>query len=157
VPAAAPVVNAWREETCNAKPSLGVPPHITLLFPFVTPATGELVAELRSVFGAVARFPLVLCELDRFPGVAYLLPEPSAPFAELTDELVRRFPGHPPYGGEHFPLVPHLTIAQGADSVLDRACEDVARSLPITAEIREALLLEEGVPWRVLEQFPFSG
>jgi 2'-5' RNA ligase len=111
VPAAAPVVDRWRELTCNAKPSLGIPPHITLLFPFVTPVTGELVSELGGVFAQVPAFSLELGMVGRFPGVVYLAPEPTAPFAELTAELVRRHPDHQPYGGEAFPVVPHLTIA----------------------------------------------
>jgi 2'-5' RNA ligase len=156
VPAAAPVVDGWRERTCNAKPSLGVPPHITLLFPFVTPMTDDLLRDLRSVF-IVQRFTLVLRSIDRFPGVAYLVPEPAAPFTELTGDLVRRYPDHPPYGGESFPVVPHLTIAQGGEEVLDRAAADVTPALPIVTEVVEALLIEEGVPWQVVERFPFSG
>lgn len=156
VPEAAPAVDRWRELTCNAKPSIGVPPHITLLFPFVAPVTDDLISDLRNVFAPVAPFEVVLSELERFPGVAYLVPDPSAPFAELTAELVRRFPDHPPYGGASFPVVPHLTIAQGDEEVLDRAAADVAGSLPITADVVEARLLEEGVPWRVRARFPFS-
>jgi 2'-5' RNA ligase len=153
---AAPVVDRWRELTCNAKPSLGVPPHITLLFPFA-PITQEVISDLESLFAPVAPFTIVLGKLERFPGVAYLVPDPAAPFAGLTAELVRRYPDHRPYGGESFPVVPHLTIAQGEDEVLDRAEAGVAGSLPITADIVEAQLLEEGVPWQVRGCFPFSG
>ena len=153
---AAPVVDRWRELTCNAKPSLGVPPHITLLFPFV-PITQAVISDLQSLFAPVAPFTIVLRKLERFPGVAYLAPDPAAPFAGLTAELVRRYPDHRPYGGESFPVVPHLTIAQGKDEVLDRAEAAVARSLPITANVVEAQLLEEGVPWRVRARFPFNG
>jgi 2'-5' RNA ligase len=156
VPAAAPVVDGWRERTCNARPSLGIPPHITLLFPFVAPVTDDVLRNLGGIF-AVPRFELALAAVDRFPGVAYLVPDPAEPFAELTVELVRRYPDHPPYGGESFPVVPHLTIAQGEDDVLDRAAADVAPSLPILTQVVEALVLEEGAPWRVVERFPFRG
>jgi hypothetical protein len=122
---AAPVVDRWRER------STGMPPHVTLLFPFVAPVTDALVADLQALFA------------------------PVAPFAELTDELVRRHPDHPPYGGA-FPAIPHLTVVQGDDGLLDRAEEDVRPALPIVAEAREALLLEEGSPWRVRARFPFS-
>jgi 2'-5' RNA ligase len=157
VPGAAPAVDRWRELTCNAKPSIGVPPHITLLFPFVASVTDDLISDLRTVFAPVTPFEVVLRELERFPGVAYLVPDPSAPFAGLTAELVRRYPDYPPYGNESFPVVPHLTIAQGEDAELDRAEAAVASCLPITTDVVEAQLLEEGVPWRVRARFPFSG
>jgi len=153
IPAAATAVDRWRE----ARPSLGIPPHVTLLFPFVAPVTDALVAELEEVFRPVAPFAVELRELRRFPGVLYLAPEPAAPFAELTAELVRRYPDHPPYGDASFPVVPHLTVAQGGDELLDCAASDVGAAVPISAEAREVLLLEEGVPWRVRARFTFSG
>jgi 2'-5' RNA ligase len=157
VPEAAAVVDGWRERTCNAKSSVGVPPHITLLFPLVAPITDELISGLAEVFAPVAQFALELRELRRFPGVLYLAPEPAAPFEELTHELVRRYPEHPPYGGA-FPVVPHLTVAQGDDELLDRVEVEVeaGAALPIVAKAREALLLEEGSPWRTRARFPFS-
>lgn len=49
--------------------------------------------------------------------------------------------------------MPHLTVAQGDDPLLDEAEADVVRSLPIRSRVREALLLEEvepdGARWRV--------
>jgi 2'-5' RNA ligase len=157
VPEASAVVDGWRERTCNAKPSAGVPPHVTLLFPLVAPITDELISSLADVFAPVAQFALELRELRRFPGVLYLAPEPAAPFEELTHELVRRYPEHPPYGGEPFPVVPHLTVAQGDDELLGRVEVEfeAAASLPIVADVREAVLLEEGSPWRTRAHFPF--
>lgn len=113
---AAPVVDRWRELTCNAKPSLGVPPHITLLFPFA-PITQDVISDLHDLFAPVKPFTIVLGKLERFPG--------------------------------------DLTIAQGEDDVLERAEADVARSLPITAGVVEAQLLEEGAPWRIVARFRF--
>jgi len=158
VPEAAAVVDGWRERTCNAKPSVGVPPHVTLLFPLVAPITDELVSSLADVFAPVATFALELRELRRFPGVLYLAPDPATPFEELTQELVRRYPEHPPYGGEPFPIVPHLTIAQGDDELLDRIQVELeaGASLPIVADVREAVLLQEGIPWRLGARFPFG-
>jgi 2'-5' RNA ligase len=146
-PAAAPYVE---------KPTPGIPPHITLLFPYVAPVTDGVVAELREVLAGVARFDVVFARVERFPGVAYLAPEPADPFAELTAELVRRHPECPPYGGA-FPVVPHLTIAQGEDAALDRVAADVAPRLPLVTEAVEAQLLEEGDPWRLAAHFPFAG
>lgn len=155
VPEAAAAVDDWRERTCDAKPSTGVPPHVTLLAPFVVPAkiTGDVIEELRDVL-AVPAFPLELRELRRFPGTLYLVPEPAAPFARLTAALVRRFPGYPPYGDPSLDVIPHLTVAQGDDELLDRAAAELESALPLRAEIRETLLLEhDGTRWQILERF----
>src|SRR5439155_3760547 len=79
VPEASAAVDASRELTCNAKPSIGVPPHITLLFPFVARITEDLISDLQDVFAPIAPFAIELREVERFPGVAYLAPEPAAP------------------------------------------------------------------------------
>ncbi len=34
-PEAWPIVDGWRERTCLDRPSIGIPPHVTLVFPFV--------------------------------------------------------------------------------------------------------------------------
>jgi 2'-5' RNA ligase len=157
VPEAAAAVDGWRERTCDGKPSIGVPPHVTLLAPFLAPdeITGGVIAELQDVLAAPT-FGVELRELRRFPGTLYLAPEPAGPFAALTDALVRRFPGYPPYGDPSLPVVPHLTVAQGDDELLDRAEAEVTPALPIAAEIGGALLLEQdGLRWRVRERFRF--
>ena len=43
-------------------------------------------------------------------GTVYLAPSPAAPFRQLTHELFRRFPEHPPYGGAFDDVVPHLSV-----------------------------------------------
>ena len=51
-------VDRWPEQTCNDKPSIGVPAHITLIFPFV-PATQldqEMVGSLEQIVRETAPF-----------------------------------------------------------------------------------------------------
>jgi 2'-5' RNA ligase len=159
VPEAAAAVDAWRERTCAGKPSIGVPPHVTLLAPFVAPdeITDEVIGGLRDALASVRPFAIELRTVERFPGTLYLAPEPAEPFARLTEALVRRFPGYPPYGDPSLPVIPHLTVAQGEDEVLDRAEAEVTSALPIAAEVAAALLLEPfehgAVRWRVRERF----
>jgi 2'-5' RNA ligase len=156
VPDAAAAVDAWRELTCEAKPSIGMPPHVTLLFPFA-PITHAVVQEVSEFFSQATSFMLELRRLERFPGTLYLVPEPAEPFALLTKALVRRFPAYPPYGDPSLQVIPHLTVAQGDDELLDRAEEEVTPALPIAAEIGEALLLEQdGLRWRVRDRFRFG-
>jgi len=153
IPEAAAAVDAWRELTCEAKPSIGVPPHVTLLAPFA-PIDAAVVLELEEIFAAATAFALELRRLERFPGTLYLAPEPARPFALLTEALVRRFPGYPPYGDPSLRVIPHLTVAQGDDALLDRAEAEITPALPLDAIAREALLLEQaGHDWRLRERF----
>ena len=42
--------------------------------------------------------------------------KPVEPFRALTAQLCDRWPEAPPYGGAYPEVVPHLTVAQGADA-----------------------------------------
>ena len=114
---ASAAVDRWREQTCNDKPSIGVPAHITLIFPFV-PATRldqQTVGSLEEIIRETAPFEFELRDAARFPTTLFLVPDPSAAFARLTEAIVRQFPDYPPYGGAFDTIVPHLTVAQGND------------------------------------------
>lgn len=162
VPEAAPVVDAWRERTSSAKPSAGVPAHITILFPFV-PAAGLDGAALDALRALAATFEPILYELGearRFSGVLYLAPAPPEPFLDLTDAVVSAFPGYPPYEGAFDAVIPHVTAAEGPDHVLDVAEAEIVRALPLSCRAAELLLLEEVAPdparWRDHTRFPLG-
>lgn len=164
VPEAADAVDRWREQTCNDKPSVGVPPHVTLVFPFA-PAEridDELIASLSELVSRVEEFDLELRETARFPELLYLVPEPPAPFMQLTGAIVGHFPGYQPYEGAFTlnDLVPHLTVAYGDAAFLDEVDADVSPKLPIVARVQEAVLLEEVEPdwgrWVVRSRLPLS-
>jgi 2'-5' RNA ligase len=147
VPGAAPAVEPWLERTGRAKPSTGVPVHITLLFPFVPAVRIDpaLVEKLGELFASFPSFRFVLRRAERFPEVLYLAPEPAEPFVRLTEAIAARYPEHPPYQGAFDTIVPHLTVAQGESRVLDEAEADVSRALPLEAAAAEVVLLEEVV------------
>lgn len=145
VPRVAQIVDGWREKTCNARPSIGVPAHVTLLFPFL-PAEEidyQVLDDLKHLFAGFEPFGFTLPRLARFPTTLYLAPEPAGPFVELTRAIAGRWPDHPPYEGAFDEIVPHLTVAQGEQELLDAAEADVAPKLPLTVRATEALLLEE--------------
>jgi 2'-5' RNA ligase len=160
VPEAAPAVDGWRERTSAAKPSNGVPAHVTILFPFARAAQidGSLLDELQALFARLPAIRFDLREARRFPGVLYLAPEPPDPFVSLTEVVVASYPGFPPYGGEFDSIVPHMTAAEGDAAVLDEAEADIRHALPIAAEANEVVLLEETQPnlgrWRTRASFP---
>ena len=92
---------------------LGAGGYVALISPFV-PRHRIDAALLDAVRAEVARFTQFDFRLDRvgrFPqGVLYLAPEPAKPFVDLIEALARRWPEHPPYGGEYADIVPHVTV-----------------------------------------------
>lgn len=155
---AEPLVARFRLRYDNA--SLGVPAHVTLLFPFVPAAELDeaLFGELRELFVAQPAFSFALVGVSRFPEVAWLAPEPAEPFRRLTDLIRRRYPSYPPYEGIHDEVIPHLTVAKGDETIQDELDAALAPHLPIVAEVREVMLLEEQPDghWRTRERFPLG-
>jgi hypothetical protein len=143
VPEAEPVVAAWRARH-DGSASRGVPAHVTILYPFVPRSAWNvaLEAEARDVVQAsgVEPFRATFARARRFPGVVYLEPSPSEPFAMLTAAFVRRWPEHPPYGGA-FDAVPHLTVADDEGADADAIEADVRVHLPVVAEITAVWLM----------------
>jgi hypothetical protein len=159
VPEAAGAVDHWREQSCNDKPSLGVPAHVTVLFPFVPAAELDdgVISTLAEAVATVPAFSFELRETARFDGVLYLAPEPANSFLRLTEAVVARFPAYPPYEGAHDTVIPHLTVAQGEPSFLDEAEREVVTRLPLAARADEALLLtERDSRWSVRAELPLS-
>jgi 2'-5' RNA ligase len=137
----------------------GIPPHVTLLYPFTTGAEldPERLAQVGRLVAAVAPFEVAFARAERFdadPPILYLAPEPAAPFAALTAALVAAFPEHPPYDGELEALVPHLTVAIATPDVLDRVEAALVRVLPVRAAVTEAWLMERGADGRWARRHP---
>jgi 2'-5' RNA ligase len=155
VPAVESVVREWRLRYDSA--ALGIPAHITLLVPFVPPQEiDEVGPALRELFAAQPAFSFSLARVARWPGIAWLAPEPAEPFRRLTELIFERHPAYPPYEGAHDEVVPHLTVALGDDSVQDEVEAALTPHLPIEAEAREVTLLaeDESGRWQIGERFP---
>jgi 2'-5' RNA ligase len=117
------------------------------------------IERLKACFRAHEAFDFKLVEIKRFPGLVYLAPEPDDPLKALTVAVWEAFPEYPPYEGQHFDIIPHLTIAQQADEqVLGHIESDfrvvAERFLPIPAEATEVALMDnsDGL-WRVVTTF----
>jgi hypothetical protein len=137
VPEAEDAVGALRLER-DSSARKGVPAHITVLVPFLPPAEID-AAALRDVFTAHAEFDFILDRVARFEhGPVWLHPEPSGPFAELTRSVWARWPQHPPYGGIHEEVIPHLTVSETPI--------DLEIALPIHAHVHQVTLIEEEKP-----------
>jgi hypothetical protein len=97
-------------------------------------------------------------EVRRFPGTAYIAPEPAEPFIALTESLVRAFPQYPPFGGEFDSVVPHLTVAHG-DAARAKAAERELSNImrvrgPVASTCTEVALIENSTGmWRAMHHF----
>jgi 2'-5' RNA ligase len=156
VPEAEPAVGKWRARFAPTA-KLGVPAHITVLYPFLSPGhldTGTL-AGLDALFGEFPSFPFVLDEIRRWPDLIYLAPAPEEPFRALTRLVADRWPEAPPYEGEYADVVPHLTIAYTTDgAVADEIAADIAPQLPIASVARTVVLMvTDGVTWTAHTSF----
>jgi 2'-5' RNA ligase len=156
VPEAEPLVGKWRLRYDNA--GLGIPAHITLLFPFVPAEELDeaLLGELRELFGVQPAITFTLTRLAEFPDqTLWLAPEPSEPFRKLTELIFERYPDYPPYEGIHEAVIPHLTVTAGDASLRDELDAELTPHLPVDAEARDVVLLEEQADghWRARERF----
>jgi len=147
VPAAETLVARLRAKY-DSSAAVGVPAHVTLLYPFLEPdAVGASeIAALTTLFASAAPFDLAFRRCARFGDrVLYLAPEPEAPLLELMRRIWARWPERPPYAGT-IPAAdvrPHLTVSDSATGDhLDRIDLAVAGGLPIATRIEEALLIE---------------
>jgi len=140
----------------------GVPPHITVMYPFLEPGrlAADVVLGLDRVLAAVVAFEYELTEVREFEGgVLYLAPEPPEPFMALTQRVADAF-DVVPYRGAYNVLVPHLTVAQTAtDLERKRIAEVMKRSLPQRGFASHAWLIvgnnEKG--WRRSRAMNFAG
>jgi 2'-5' RNA ligase superfamily len=113
VPKAEPYVSHYREQY-DSSAKLGMPAHITVLYPFMPPEliNASTFEKVKAAILCETVFAFRLAKVGQFPGVVYLTPEPSDPFVSLTRVIAQAFPGYPPYRGQHVGTVPHLTAAQ---------------------------------------------
>jgi 2'-5' RNA ligase len=150
VPEAEPHVAELRLAHDSSAP-LGVPAHITILFPFA-PA-GELEEDaVGELLAAHSAFDFQLGSVEHFDnGLTYLAPVPSEPFAALTRAVTERWPAYPPYEGTIETVIPHLTVGE--------TMLELDPPLPIACRAREVVLIEEDEPggrWQERRRFPLG-
>jgi hypothetical protein len=165
VPEAERVVFPHRSRLDGAA-ALGVPAHVTVLYPFVPPAaiTPSVLDALAGAAASVSAFGCEFGDAAWFgEDVLWLAPRPSAPFLALTRAVCAAFPGYLPYGGAYADPVPHLTVGErpaGGVAELRAAEEAVRPQLPIRAQVRRVWLMT-GRPspggWRTVAELPLAG
>jgi hypothetical protein len=146
VPEAEPAVREHREQL-DASARLGVPAHITVLFPFMPPGMigAAVLTRLENLFAAVSGFRIRLDRTGWFgDDVLWLAPHDPAPFRALTKAVCEAFPAYPPYGGQFSEVVPHLTVGDRQPAADLRAAEEPVRAhLPIEARATAVTLMTQ--------------
>lgn len=142
----------------------GIPPHVTLLYPFA-PAD-ELESALPLLQAILVRqepFTFELSELRTFPRTIWLAPEPAAPFVALTKAIEAAFPTYPHWEGVFEEVIPHLTLADGVEPVeleptLARLRTLVGPLLPVQVAADQATVLTEqpGGHWATVTRVPLG-
>lgn len=126
---------------------LGVPAHVTVLYPF-KPAEemdGDVITRLADLFRSVPAFEHAFVRTDWFGDeVLWLASDADATFRHLTNVVVEAFPEYPPYEGQFDDVVPHLTIAdRGPLEAMQAADRTVRPHLPISTVARAVTLMVE--------------
>jgi 2'-5' RNA ligase len=142
---ARPLVERWLYRTPEL--SRDVPPHVTVLWPFLEPDAVDHAVErdLAALFAGVAAFDVLLSAVGHFPDAVFLSPEPEAAFVSLTRLVWREYPECPPFAGAYDDIVPHLTVAlDPTEADREVLAREMPPHLPLRARAREVLLFEEG-------------
>ena len=166
VSSAEPLVGAFRDRHDPHAVARAIPPHVTVLFPFV-PARGFGAVVRADVRVLAARFRPFDAELSRvatFAGHIWLAPTPRQRFVDLLRGTYEHFPAFPPYGGAHDEPEPHLTVAETASApelaaVAAAAQRELAPGLPLKFRVGALTLLEKASDgsWRTAETFALAG
>jgi 2'-5' RNA ligase len=130
---------------------IGVPPHVTLLYPWRAPRIdAPSIAALRVVAEQFAPFTMSLNGVETFAkGVVYATLEPDSVLRSMIRALADAFPDTPPFGGEFAPMgpTPHCTLAKGDADELDRLRAELTERLdpflPATIDVSSICVEEE--------------
>ena len=164
VPEAGAEVGSFRERYDHDAVARGIPPHVTVLFPFAPAAEMEpLDAHVRAHAATLSCFDARLDGIGSFEEHVWLRPAPPRRWRELIEETARRVPELPPYEGAFETVVPHLTVGAASrtrptSAVLDAARRDLAPLLPLRFRVTALTLLAERLDgtWSPEARFPLA-
>lgn len=159
------LVAPWRQATVEVA-NKGVPPHITLLYPWrVAPLSEEDTREVQKVLEQCHSFEIQLAKVSHFgKRVIYLALDDESEKAvkHLMQVLFLAFPETPPYGGAFSDPTPHLTIAKANDDkhfeeLMEEISHVVTLKLPIKYQVSGVSMIEETDDgyWHVWASIPF--
>ena len=129
-PELAELVDQWRLETVEEAKN-GVPPHITLLFPWVSSAISQFdIAALSRLCGQTQRFEVEFEAVRYFDrGTIYLSLKDDQDVRRLSKKIWAEYPDFPPYDGLHSDPISHLTVAEGDTGNIQDLFAEITLSL----------------------------
>jgi 2'-5' RNA ligase len=141
----------------------GMPAHLTLLYPFVSPAQagGDTLARLDEAVADIQAFDATFGSVRWFADrVAWLAPSDPTPFTQLIQRLTDAFPECPPYGGAFGDAVPHVTIGEGKEvHLLQAAVDEIRPHLPLTVRVASISLMQGSTElgsWHTVERIDLA-
>ncbi|WP_344219479.1 2'-5' RNA ligase family protein [Kribbella sancticallisti] len=149
VPELAEFTDRWRSSSnSSTRPYRAltelIPPHITVLVPWMPDPTPEHVQRLEDAVAQVEPFELSFPAAGQFAnGTAWLRPEPFDQVRDLLRTVIAAFPQCQPYGGEFPDPHPHLTISSRGGAAVVAEAEDV-----LAAEKAPTVCLDDLTLWR---------
>lgn len=159
LPALAAARRALAPELC----ARGIPLHLTVLYPFAPAAeVDRALPRLEAVLARHAPLVVELTGVEVWPGTVFADVASSTPLLVLLEDVLSTFPEHPPYGGAHHHVHPHVTLAIPAEgeeaAVAERARSLLGDALPTSVGVDGIALIEEREPerWRVREILPLG-
>lgn len=160
VPRVGPLIEPWRRRH-DPSAAVGIPPHLTVLAPFLAPAAvtvGDLDV-LRALMATRRPIEAALTTVGMFDSdVLHLRLEPEAPFRELTTAVHELYPDTPPYSGRHADVVPHVTVGHAIPRASARhAARALMLALPmrIRVDVVQLWVRTDGA-WVVGASFPLG-
>lgn len=163
VPVAADALVAdFRRRHHAASVASGLPPHITVLFPFArgVNVARDRGAELAAHFAAIEPFEATLTCVRWFDHFVWLAPEPCERFVDLLTATRNRFPGSAAHEEMLRAPEPHLTIAavaedESTENVVASARSELKPHLPFHFTVDSVWLFEsqEDRTWRMSSRF----
>lgn len=143
------IIGKWRKKTV-ADASLGVPPHITLLWPwFSAPVDAEHIDVLRDVLSDFDPFTICFNGIKTFgASVIYLSLEKDSQALKLMERCAAAFPEYPLYKGKVKDPVPHVTIAKAeSENVFNELYEQIDKELskvfPLCFDVKAVTVMEQ--------------
>ncbi|MGI9616559.1 MAG: nucleotidyltransferase domain-containing protein [Acidimicrobiales bacterium] len=137
----------------------GMPPHVTVLYPFKRPGTlspddRRRLSGIAAAVGGPMRFDLA--SVGHFGQDAHLVVRPAKPVVDIVESMLAAWPECQPYGGRFDSVVPHVSLGMSGLSPVEVA--RLEQKLPIAVSAPELALLERNRRgrWRVAAAFRFS-
>ncbi len=161
VPRVGPWIAPWaqRHDPSTAR---GVPPHVTVLYPFLptTEITTRDLSRLEALFASHPATEVDLAQVGMFEQgeVLHLRPEPDTTFRTMTQRLQAEWPDLQPYGGRHDDPTPHVTVGFHIPRPSARhAARSLMLALPIRVAVDSVQLWAEGPDgWLHVSTFPLA-